>query len=131
MDRDLAVHLIALALIGGCAWFAVATGTPALERDRPRDKRARRRRDVAPHALSGAAPPAEAIAARAIGVPDASGLTRPRIFTGEAAPAEDGRPAMMRALKLAGGMTALAAAGAIGLLVLVRALMSMFERIGS
>jgi len=53
--------------------------------------------------------------------------SKPRILTGEPGPAESRRPAPMRALKLVGGMTTLAAAGAVGLLVLVRVLVEVFK----
>ena len=53
---------------------------------------------------------------------------RPRIFTGEPAPIEHGPPVSKRALKLLGGMTALAAVGAVGLLAVVRAVAAMFGR---
>jgi hypothetical protein len=53
---------------------------------------------------------------------------RPRIFTGEPAPLEHGPPVSKRALKLLGGMTALAAVGAVGLLAVVRAVAAMFGR---
>jgi hypothetical protein len=64
------------------------------------------------------------------GVPPSPGSTRPRILTGEPAAPETRRPASRRALKLVGGITLLAAAGAFGLLAVVRALISLFDRIG-
>jgi hypothetical protein len=53
-----------------------------------------------------------------------------RILTGEPAPPESRRPAPFRALRLVGGITALAAAGAVGLLALVSALVKLFQRLG-
>ena len=55
---------------------------------------------------------------------------RPRILTGEPGIAEQRKPAPRRALKLVAGITALAVAGAVGLLAFVRALISMFDSIG-
>src|SRR5437867_2402719 len=114
MDADLVKLLVALALIGACAWLAVASAAPPRE-ERPRRERKRVR--AAPPGLSGAAPPpADAVALPA---PLPSGGTRPRIFTGEPISPEPGRPAARRALRLVAGLTALAAAGAIGVLALV------------
>src|SRR5437867_2131099 len=143
MNRDLAELLVALALIVASAWFAVATAQPA-KRERP--EKAKRLRSPAPFEVSGAAPPAALAvaegatavlpaaarsAAEAFGARQASGVsTRPRIFTGESALPTHAKPAGKRALKLVAGMTALAAAGAVGLLALVGAIIKMFQRIG-
>jgi len=53
---------------------------------------------------------------------------RPRIFTGEPVELEPREHPTRRAVKLLGGMTALATVGAIGLLALVRAIAAMFGR---
>ncbi len=57
--------------------------------------------------------------------------SRPRILTGEPAAPERRRSGPIRALKLVGGITTLAVAGAVGLIALVRALIEMFRQIGS
>ena len=56
--------------------------------------------------------------------------SKPRILTGEPAPPEHRRSAPRRTLKLVGGITLLAAAGAFFLLALVQTLVAMFKRIG-
>jgi hypothetical protein len=55
---------------------------------------------------------------------------RPRILTGEPAAPEQRKPAPRRALRLFAGITTLAVAGAVGLIVVVRALIEMFQQIG-
>ena len=125
MDADLVKLLIALALIGACAWLAVASAAPT-RAERP--ARERKRARAAPPVVSGAAPPPAGVVA--IAPPLATGGTRPRIFTGEPISPEPGRPAARRALKLVAGLTALAAAGAVGVLALVRAMVEVFQRIG-
>jgi hypothetical protein len=55
---------------------------------------------------------------------------RPRILTGEPAAPEQRKPAPRRALRLIAGITTLAVAGAVGLIVVVRALIEMFQQIG-
>jgi hypothetical protein len=127
IDRDLIETLIALALILACALTAIASAQPP-RKDRPaRAKRERRpRRHPAP-APERAETPA---AMRDLTASPATGRARPRILTGEPAAPEPSRPAARRAITLVGGITALAAGGAVGLLVLVRALVAMFKRIG-
>jgi len=124
MNRDLVEVLVALALIATSAGFAISGSAPARE-PRTQSKRPRRERRRAAPELSGAAPVLEAAVSTV-----AVASTRPRIFTGEPTEPEPGRPATKRALKLLGGLTVLAAAGALGLLALVRAMVSLFERIG-
>src|SRR5438445_3639167 len=133
MNRDVVELITALTLIGACAGFAISTAAPPRQKSEPGEGgleiEARRRRDhqavaEAPSAqgvLSAPAAPFEAAVA-AVAVAD---RTRPRIFTGEPAPPEAGRPATRRALKLVGGLTALAAIGAVALLALVRAMLVM------
>jgi hypothetical protein len=125
MDPDLIQALVAFALIIACAWFAVATAQPS-KKERP----SRPDRGVRPARLevSGAAPPPAQAAA--LSMPGAAAGTRPRIFTGETTIPTPTKPATKRALKLAAGITALAAAGAIGLLALVGAIVKMFQGIG-
>ena len=124
MDRDLIEVLVAFALIGACAWLAIATAQPPNKERPPRPERR-----VRPTRLevSGAAPPP---AAAVVAVPAGVAGTRPRIFTGETTIPTPAKPATKRALKLAAGMTALAAAGAIGLLALVGAIVKLFQGIG-
>ena len=55
---------------------------------------------------------------------------RPRILTGEPAAPEQRKPAPRRALRLIAGITTLAVVGAVGLIVVVRALIEMFQQIG-
>ena len=55
---------------------------------------------------------------------------RPRILTGEPVAPEPRKPAPRRALRLVAGITTLAVAGAVGLIVVVRALIEMFQQIG-
>jgi hypothetical protein len=124
MDGDLIQILVAFALIIACAWFAVATADPPA---RERGSRAKSRARPGPLEVSGAAPPPEAAAAI---MPAAAVVTRPRIFTGESTLPTTTKPATKRALKLVVGMTVLAAAGAIGLLALVGAMVKMFQGIG-
>ena len=111
MNRDVVELITALTLIGACAGFAISTAAPPRQKSEPGEGgleiEARRRRDhqavaEAPSAqgvLSAPAAPFEAAVA-AVAVAD---RTRPRIFTGEPAPPEAGRPATRRALKLVGG----------------------------
>lgn len=61
-----------------------------------------------------------------VGVPTG----RPRILTGEPVDAEQRKPVPRRALRLVAGITTLAVAGAVGLIVVVRALIEMFQQIG-
>jgi hypothetical protein len=125
MDRDLIEVFVAFALIIACAGFAVATAQPPREERAPKPKRRGR---PARLGVSGAAPPPAAAAA--IAMPAAISGSRPRIFTGETTIPTPAKPATKRALKLAAGMTALAAAGAVGLLALVGAVVKMFQGIG-
>jgi hypothetical protein len=131
VDRDLVEVIVSLALIGACAGFAVHSAGPrAGERThRRREKRLGRRERVHVRAATEpAAVPATPVAqevSRATADPG-----RPRIFTGEPASTEVPPPASRRALRLVAGMTVLAAAGAVGLLALVRAMVAMFDRIG-
>jgi hypothetical protein len=61
----------------------------------------------------------------------AAGGGRPRILTGHPpAIPEQRKPAPSRALKLIGGIAALAVGGAVGLIVAVRALIELFQQIG-
>ncbi|MEX2554530.1 MAG: hypothetical protein WEB06_02735 [Actinomycetota bacterium] len=55
---------------------------------------------------------------------------RPRILTGEPAAPEQRKPVPRRALRLIAGITTLAIVGAVGLIVVVRALIEMFQQIG-
>ena len=55
---------------------------------------------------------------------------RPRILTGEPGLPEQRKPVPHRALRLIAGITTLAVAGAVGLIVVVRALIEMFQQIG-
>lgn len=55
---------------------------------------------------------------------------RLRILTGEPAAPEHRKPVPRRALRLIAGITTLAVAGAVGLIVVVRALIEMFQQIG-
>ena len=131
-NRDLVETLVALALIIACGVSAIASARPPRGERAPRpartDRRARRR--------ARARTPARAetrLAASSVDIPvvaPPTGRSRPRILTGEPAAPEPHRPATRRAIALVGGMTALAAGGAVGLLVLVRALVAMFKRIG-
>ncbi len=125
MNGDVGKLIVALALVAASVWLVVSSASP------PRKRRAKRgattRARLAPPELSGAAPPADA---GAIALPVTPASTRPRIFTGEPTPAELGRPATRKALKLAAGITILAAVGAIALLALVSAMVEAFQRIG-
>ena len=60
----------------------------------------------------------------------AAGGGRPRILTGEPTIPEQPKPVPMRALRLVGGITTLAVVAALGLIVVVRAVIAMFEQIG-
>jgi hypothetical protein len=136
MDRDLAMLLVALAVSFANAWLAIARAQSPV-RERP--ERAPRRVRRAPLEVSGAAPPpAEAatmtmpvatdpIQRPAHGLHVKGGSQRARIFTGESAVATPAPPASKRALKLVAGITALAAAGAVGLLALVGAMVKLFK----
>ena len=55
---------------------------------------------------------------------------RLRILTGEPVAPEQRKPAPRRALRLVAGITTLAVVGAVGLIVVVRALIEMFQQIG-
>jgi hypothetical protein len=125
MNSDLIEILVAFALIIACAWFAVATADPP-KRERPsRPKRVAR--PARPEVSGAAPPPAEGAAAM---MPAGAAASRARIFTGESILATTTKPATKRALKLVVGITALAAAGAVGLLALVGAMLKMFQGIG-
>jgi hypothetical protein len=133
IDRELAETLVALALIVACAVSAIATAQPPHDERSPRPKRKERRprrRDAAAAHATSAAPATTPVLETAAAPTPPAGRARPRILTGEPAAPEPHRPAARRAITLVGGITALAAGGALGLLVLVRALVSMFERIG-
>ena len=125
MDRGLIGTLVAFALIIACAWLAIATAQPPKKERASKPKRPAR---PAPLEVSGAAPPPAEAAA--VAVPFTTAGARPRIFTGETTLPAASKPATKRALKLVAGMTALAAAGAIGLLALVGAIVKMFQGIG-
>ena len=130
MHGDLAKLLVALALIGASAWLAVATASPAgpvSPAEDAREPRAKMRRRSAPPVISGAAPPPDA---GSLALPAAPASTRPRIFTGEPVSTAPGSGTGRRALRLVVGITVLAAAGAVGLLVFVRAIVELFQRIG-
>lgn len=130
IDRDLLETLIALALILACATTAIVTTRPPREERATRRKR-KERRASAQDVPKASRPPAPApVVADPAPVITLGGRARPRILTGEPAEPEPHRPAARRAVALVGGITALAAGGAVGLLVLVRALVSMFKRIG-
>jgi hypothetical protein len=132
IDRDLVELLVALALIVACAVAAIATASPRrrerAEHEERAPRRKRGRRSVMPASRSEALAPESRVAIAA--PPDTPvRRARPRILTGEPAAPEPHEPATRRAIKLVGGVTALAAGGAVGLLVLVRALVAMFKRI--
>ncbi len=127
IDRDLVELLVALALIVACATAAVASASPPRRR-RP-EARERRRRRRAARPVSEISAPASPSGIGTVSEAPAHPRARPRILTGEPAAPEPHRPATRRAIKLVGGVTALAAGGAVGLLVLVRALVAMFKRI--
>ncbi|MFY9587938.1 MAG: hypothetical protein WAT66_10835 [Actinomycetota bacterium] len=135
IDRDLVETLIALALILACALTVIASAQSREERP-PRAKREKRpsRDPVATTEVgteSAAVTTALAAPAASETIPaPATGRPRPRFLTGEPAALEPSRPATRRAIAFIGGITALAAGGAVGLLVLVRALVAMFKRIG-
>lgn len=73
-----------------------------------------------------AAPAARAVPEREI----AGDGGRLRILTGEPTVPESRKSAPRRAGRLVAGITTLAIAGAVGLIVLVRALIEMFQQIG-
>lgn len=123
MNRDVIELVTAFAMIIACAWFAVATAQQGSRERRPKQGRATR---PAPLEVSGAAPPPAA----AVMPSPAGAINRARIFTGESASVAAGKPPAKRALRLVAGITALAAAGAIGLLALVGAIVKMFQGIG-
>jgi len=128
MSRDLVETLAALVVIAACAGLAISTALPK-ERREQSDARGGTRLAKAPRraAVAATAPPAVAgaqVVARPVGNP-----TRPRIFTGEPGPPEHDQPAMRRALKLAGGLTAFALLGSIALLAIVRAMVAMLRKI--
>jgi hypothetical protein len=120
MNTDQAEVLVAIALIFACAWFAIATAQPP-KRERP----SRLKRQARPGPVEASAVGETASVATA---GKTSGSTRPRIFTGESTIPTPAKPASKRALKLVVGMTALAAAGAIGLLAFVGAMVKLFTR---
>lgn len=111
IDPDVAKVSLAGGLILGTSVIALRTGHVR----RPREHAARVSPATAPVVTPSAA---------------AGSLTRLRILTGEPAAPEPRRPAPRRAMKLVLGMAVLAVAGAFGLLAFVRALISMFDRIG-
>lgn len=117
---------IKVAIAGG---VLLATAGVALRHGVPRSDHGRRSRRRTLPQLSGAA----AFAAAAVPADVLAGALRsgrPRIFTGEPAPAEARRHGSLRALKLIGGVAMLSLAGAFGLLVLVRAIVAMANGIG-
>lgn len=135
IDRGLVETLIALALIFACAATAIATSRPPREERGPRirgkEPRTRRRRAAPRPAPVLEETPATTPVVEAAATPLVpAGRARPRILTGEPAAPEPQRPAARRAITLVGGITALATGMAVGLLVLVRALVAMFKRIG-
>lgn len=109
---------IALAIAGG---LMLLTALAALRAGSVRPSTERREPAQAP-----AAAPSDPADAPVSGPTS----TRPRILTGEPAAPEPRKPASRRAFKLVGGIALLAAVGAFGLLAAVRALISMFDRIG-
>lgn len=131
IDRDLVELLGALVVIIACALSAIATASPR-ERERVGRRARRARRRLPNEVASSGEMTAESFAAAAAAAATApgGGRTRPRILTGEPAPAEQRRPATRRAAKLVVGIATLAAVVAVGLLALVRALVAMFNRIG-
>jgi hypothetical protein len=150
MNPDLVKVLVALAITLACAWIVIA-GSRGIEPSGPREKRPKRRARAHPPEVSGASAVAT-IVAEAVADPSAPSAaatapahadedtapiarttvvdSRPRIFTGEPAASERGAPAARRALKLVAGITVLAAGSAIGLLAVVKALVSMVQKIG-
>ena len=128
MDAETAKLLVALALILSCG-LAVARSVDLPKTERPA-RAPKRKERPAPLRLSGAAPPADTLAAALpIAVPS-TGSTRPRIFTGEPMNADPDPGAGRRALRLVGGLTLMAAVGAVGILAFVRAMVVVFERLG-
>ena len=128
MDAETTKLLVALALIL-MSGLAVARSADVPKGERPARPPKRRRRPT-PLQVSGAAPPSEALAAALpIAVPS-TGSTRPRIFTGEPMTADPDPGAGRRAIRLVGGLTLMAAVGAIGILALVRAIVVVFEKLG-
>ena len=115
INRDLVEVLAALVLIVACARSAIATAQPRT-RERSKRREPKRREEPARPATSSPLTHRE--------------RARPRILTGEPAASEARAPATRRAIKLVGGVTALAFGVAVGLLALVRALVAMFRKIG-
>jgi hypothetical protein len=131
IDRDLVETYIALALILACAATAVATTRVPRSERAPRARREHRRLRARTGHVPGTGSQNSVIETSAAGIPPAlAGRPRPRILTGEPAAPEQHRPAGRRAIALIGGITALAAGGAVGLLVVVRTLVAMFKKIG-
>jgi hypothetical protein len=131
IDRDLIEIVVALGIIATCAALVMVSTSPARERPpaAPRVERRRRREPASPSATDPPSP-ANEVPRAPLAQPPAGRRARPRILTGEPASPERARPATRRALKLVVGITVLAAAGALGLLAIVRALVAMFEKIG-
>jgi hypothetical protein len=113
MSRDLIEVLSALVLLAVCGGIAIASAVP---RRAPAPRQRERKRT--------AAEPSPAAPTQSLG-PRTDG--RPRIFTGEPGPSDPEPPPARRAFRLVAGMTVLAAAGALGLLAIVRAMVAMFR----
>jgi hypothetical protein len=128
MNDDMVKLIVALTLILVSSLFAVRSAAPQ-KAERPAPARQRRERR-SPLQVSGAAPPAAALATESLPSPIVGGSFRPRIFTGEPVTAEPDHGAGRRAIRLAGGLTLMAAAGALGILALVRAMVEVVERLG-
>jgi hypothetical protein len=135
MNRDLIEVLSALVLIAVCAGIAIASAGRAASEPRPRRRDRRKTRLAAPPlepAETVAVPPAGVSppplkADGPVGAASEHIDRRPRIFTGEPGRAEPEPSAHRRAMRLVGWMTLLAAAGAIGVLALVSAMIEMFR----
>jgi hypothetical protein len=132
MNAETVKLLVALALIL-MSGLSVARSAGLPKAERPATKAPKKREHPAVLEVSGAAPLGEAATAFVAPVTAAaSGSSRPRIFTGEPHESADAAPgAARRALKLAAGMTLMAAVGAIGILALVRAMVLVVERLGN
>jgi hypothetical protein len=128
MNEETVKLLVALGLIlTGGVLVARSAGVPKGERPGPA-RRKRERREVLQ--VSGAAPPPAEAATLSSPAPAVFGSSRPRIFTGEPVVGEPDPGAGRRALRLAAGMTVMAAAGAVAILALVRGIVLVVERLG-
>ena len=129
MSRDLIEVLSALVILAVCGGIAIASAAPG-RASAPR--RRERKRTVDEPTAAGAlrpeaatvAEPSPAAPTQPLG-PRTDG--RPRIFTGEPGRSDPEPPPARRAFRLVAGMTVLAAAGALGLLAIVRAMVAMFR----